>query len=165
MPTIEIENDRRKIFYDSKTKMLFTTFIFFTILMAIFMTGTLLANLGFQFFSPGKTGEIFTFGNETILVFIILWSLYGYLIAYTYAYSKVQGIIFRMGRIFERITEKQSVRLTFRRGDPFHSVSDSFHRMLDKVRQRPDLKKELQLIIRDAEAPTREKLENLLKKF
>ncbi len=165
MATIEIENDRRKIFYDTKTKMLFTIFIFFTILMAIFMTGTLLGNLGFQFFTPGKTGEAFTFSNETIIVFIVLWSLYGYLIAYTYAYSKIQGIIFRMGRIFEKISEKQGIKLTFRRKDPFHAVSDSFHKMLDHVRQRPDLKKELQIIIREAKSPIKEKLEDLLKKF
>lgn len=165
MATIEIENDRRKIFFDTKTKMLFTTFIFFTVLMGIFMTATLLANLGFQFFSPGKTGEIFTFGNETILVFIILWSIYGYLIAYIYAYSKVQGIIFRMGRIFEKIADKNNTRLTFRRKDPFHAVSESFHKMLDNVRQRPDLKRELQAIIKESKTPVREKLEELLKKF
>ena len=154
--------NRRKIFYDDKTKLVFGGYIFFTFILALFLAVKLLANIGFQMFSPGFSGPIFTFKPGILVLIFILWTLFGYFFAYIYATDKIHGIVFRMGRFFDRISDKEITRLSFRADDPFKPVADSFNRMLDKMCHKASIKTELQTIALKAEDETKKRLEALI---
>lgn len=154
--------NRRKMFYDDRTKLIFGGYIVFTAIIALFLVVKLLTNIGYQMFSPGYTGGIFTFNPGMMFFIFVLWTIFGYFFAYAYAVDKIHGIIFRMGRLFERIADKEIMKLTFRKDDPFHPVADSFNKMLTKLCHKDELRKQLESIAQNVQGEPKKQLEKII---
>ena len=150
------------MFYDDRTKLIFGCYIVFTLILVLYLAVKLLTNIGYQMFSPGFSGGIFTFSPGILFFMFVLWTIFGYFFAYAYAVDKIHGIIFRMGRLFDRIAEKETTKLTFRNDDPFHPVADSFNRMVEKLCHKTELKQRLEKIAQTVQGETKKQLEDLI---
>jgi hypothetical protein len=142
--------EQRRIFYEQKIKLIFIGYIVVTVVLALFLFGNVVIKSFAPEQSQGVREQFLRFSPTVQFLVFYIWTIYGYFLAYVYAITKINGIIFRMARIFDEVAEGREPELTFRKNDPFHPVAQSFNRMLDKIQARPPIREELQRI---AEAP------------
>ncbi len=155
---------QRKLFYDKKILGLFSGYLLLTLILILGLTGQLLTQISFSVGSPGLSDSL-TWNPKILLVIFLVWSVYGYFFAYFYARSQIQGLVIRMGHIFEQVAQGETRKLVFRKNDPFHAVSKSFDALVSKVQHAHQFKDKLKTIAHKAEPSTRHKLEELLQQL
>ena len=156
--------NQRKLFYEKKILILFSAYLLLTLVLILGLAGQLLTQISFSFASPGLTDSL-VWNPKLLLVIFLIWSVYGYFFAYFYARQQIQGLVLRMGHIFEQVASGESKKLTFRKNDPFHAVSKSFDALVSQVHQAHHLKDKLKTIAHKADSTTKQKLEELIQKL
>lgn len=156
------KQDRRQIFYDNKTKLYFTAYIVLTLLFFLFVAGNLFSRILYSFFSPNKISDFIVMNPKLLLTLAVIWTLYGYFIAYTYATSKIKGVIYRMKNIFDRNADKKNHKMTFRKSDPFNDVAKSFNLMIEKIDKIDYIKTQLANLVKQTQGDTKIKIEAII---
>ena len=92
---------------------------------------------------PGAEASLSSFRGFPMTIkvtLLLLWGMSSFLLAYTYLDTKFMGIFVRMDELFEDMLQNPVLTLSFRKGDPFGEMAQSFNQMkqmfLDRIAKR-----------------------------
>lgn len=151
-----MEKTRRKIFYNSRVKYLFTLYILFSLLIIFLFIGweffvDLFSNQTHYFNELAKFVNGFPMFARSIL--LLLWGVFSFLISYIYLESKFYGVFQRLDRLFKDMYNNNELDLKFRKNDSFQFIADSFNSMkknfIKKINQRKQLINKIETIMND----------------
>jgi len=154
--------DKRRIFYEQKIKLIFFGYIFLTFVLALLLFGNWLVELFVPHYSQIFREHVMAFSPTPQFLVFYIWTIYGYFLAYIYAISKINGVVFRLARIFDQVKDGEIHAMSFRKNDPFHPVAESFNNMLNTLTLKPNVKNELIEITQAPDAEIRSRLEEFI---
>lgn len=164
--------NKRKLFINNRLRNFFIFYTFFSLLIVILF-------LGWEFFIALFNDSLSCipwmenlqgFPMLIKVILLLLWGMFSFLLSYTYLECKFLGIFTRMNDLFTSMITNENLKLTFRQGDPFCFVSDSFNDMrqkfLDRISKRKKLIEHLNTQIDQlSNVPGQEKIQNILEQI
>lgn len=157
--------NRRRIFYDNKVRLLFTGYLIFTLVLVLALFGNIFTKTFFSMLTPGFADSTTALPLKAQWGIFFLWTLYGFFFAYFYASNRVRGILLRLGRVCDQVASGEPRKMTFRKNDPFHAVSVSMNKIIEKVMLLTTFKQELEKIAKQADPSTRARLEEVMERL
>lgn len=158
------KRNKRQMFPSKGTKILFIIYILLSFLLMLVTASVILQDLILKL-SFGKFLFTKILTIDLIFPLFMTWTGYGFFLAWFWVKTEMKGLVFRISRIFDEISEGNSVKLTFRRKDPFHQVAKSFNHMIKVIAPPVDTRKKLEELAETLDDEKKSALNNILEEW
>jgi len=156
------KNSRGKSLYSNKIRVFYVGYIIITLILTLIGASSIVPSMFPNILGDAGLGGAFSMNLPMHIFLFILWIVYGFFVFYNFHVARINGLVFRLETVFDKVAAGHVDSLTFRDKDPFHPVAESFNKMLKSVSDNSKIKSELEEFSQSLEGENKVKLDIII---